>query len=213
MKINRRILIIFVFLFLVYLCFYAFEFEIRTRTDFWIIPTQILISASLFILIFFLRMKWFLKLVICLGFIYVLFIGLSQTGIWKFSLKRYVRQEKENYLKLVNEIDKTNEQRLSYVSCFSNEINLRPKLNYKENSEIFEAICKQIMEVDCLEVSLNKETGKYLFVMSRFIDNGYGLLYCKHDGTFEQILNERIDGLQITSIVKAENNWYYVSFT
>ena len=49
--------------------------------------------------------------------------------------------------------------------------------------------------------------------MSRFIDNGYGLLYCKHDGTFEQILNERINGLQITSIVKAENNWYYVSFT
>lgn len=209
MKRNRVILIILGILFLIYLSFYANEFSIRTRTNFWIIPTRItLILLSIFLLLL-LRIKWWIKLLFLNIFIgFILFI-IPRTGLWKYSLRKYVEKEKREYIKFANEINKIDVSNLTYLSCHNKKINTRPKLDEFQIENMSNSVCQYFEKLDCIEVSLNKEKGSYLFIMSRFIDNGYGLLYSKK----ESIVNKRMNGYQITSMVKAENNWYYVSFT
>ena len=54
-----------------------------------------------------------------------------------------------------------------------------------------------------------------LFGLSRFIDNGYGIALIFED-KLEKIRKEeryKINGLEITSIVKIKEDWYYISFT
>jgi hypothetical protein len=213
MKKNKIILSIFGILFLVYLFLYANEFEIRTRTEFWIIPTKMMIALILIFLLIILKAKWWLKLLSVIAFVGFTIFGLPQTGLWKYSLNRYVEKEKSEYINFVNEIDKISAKNLSYISCQNEQINSRPKLDSMEIVIVSKSICKFIDELDCVEVSLNTKKSKYLFVMSRFIDNGYGLLYCKDELNIDKIYDERINGLEITSILKVENKWYYVSFT
>ncbi|HMS66896.1 MAG TPA: hypothetical protein PKD18_02110 [Saprospiraceae bacterium] len=146
-------------------------------------------------------------------FIWFLLDGLSLTGLWKYSLYRYVEKEKVEYVKFAKEIDKISNKNLEYISCFDNEINSRPSLDSSEEESIKEPICNYFKMLDCVEVSLDRSEGKYLFVMSRFIDNGYGLLYCKNEIDIDSIYNERINGLEVRSVVKVDKHWYYIGFT
>ncbi len=198
---------------MVYLFLYANEFEIRTRTEFWVILTKIVIGLTMIILLLLLKTKWWNKLISAICLIVIIMFGLPKTGLWKYSLKKYVAEEKSEYIKLVNQIDEFDNKYLTYVSCFNNQINSRPKLNSIEIESYKKQFCDLINNLDCVEISLDKSSNKYLFVMSRFIDNGYGLLYCKNNLEVDQIFSKRINGLEITSVVKVEKGWYYVSFT
>lgn len=213
MKNNKTLLSIFGLLFLVYLWLYANEFEIRTRTEYWIFSTKVILFLIMSVLILLLQKIWWLKLISMIGFIGILIFGLPQTGLWNYSLKKYVAKEKSNYFNFVSEIDKIEEKKLSYISCADGKINARPKLDSIKIALVYPTICQYITELDCVEVSMNKRRDKYLFVMERFIDNGYGLLYCKKELDLSDIFTERINGLEIRNIIKVEKNWYYVSFT
>lgn len=165
------------------------------------------------ILLLLLNKKWWLKLFSIIAFVGFLIFGLPQTGLWKYSLNKYVDKEQSNYINFVNEIDKIKEKNLSYISCYDDQLISRPKLDNMEIAIIRNSICKYKKDLDCVSVSLNKKKNKYLFVMSSFIGNGYGLLYCKEELNRDEIFSERINGLEIRSVVKVNEKWYYVSFT
>lgn len=64
-------------------------------------------------------------------------------------------------------------------------------------------------------IEIDKNNDLVLLSMSRFIDNGYGLAWIEDD-KIDKIITERryrVNGLEITSIVKIKENWYYISFT
>ncbi len=213
MKRNKILLSIFGIFFLLYLYIYANEFEISTRTEFWIVSTKMIIVLVMIILLLLLNKKWWLKLFSIIAFVGFLIFGLPQTGLWKYSLNKYVDKEQSNYINFVNEIDKIKEKNLSYISCYDDQLISRPKLDNMEIAIIRNSICKYKKDLDCVSVSLNKKKNKYLFVMSSFIGNGYGLLYCKEELNRDEIFSERINGLEIRSVVKVNEKWYYVSFT
>lgn len=213
MRRNTIILSIIGILFLVYLFLYANEFEIRTRTEFWITLTEFLVALLIFVLLLFLNSKWSVKLIGFIALAVFMMFVLPRTGLWRYSLGNYVSKEKSKYIELADDIDAINEDKLSYISCYENQLSSIPKLNDEQIESIKDKICSSIGNLDCVEVVMQKSKGQYLFVMSRFIDNGYGLLYCKNDIGTNGIFSERINGLQITSVSSIENNWYYVSFT
>ncbi len=214
MKKNNVILLLLGMLFLLYLYLYANEFEIRVRTEFWIILAEMIVVLIMMILLLILNVEWWLKLVSLISFVVFLVFALPRTGLWNYSVKNYVEKEKSQYINFVNEIDKIEKERLSYISCRNNQITSRPKLNSIDIEGVSNSICEYIQRLDCVEVSLSRKANKYLFVMSRaFIDNGYGLLYCKEELNIEEIFDERINGLEITSVSKVDEHWYYVSFT
>lgn len=213
MKKNKRILVLFGILLSAYLFLYAHEFEIQTRTDFWVILTEFVISIVLVILILLIKAEWWVKFFGFVALMAFLFILLPKSGLWQYSLNKYVNKNGSEYIKFANEISKIGDERLTYVSCFNGSVNSRPRLDSIENDLFKKSICNYIEDLDCVEVCLDKSKGKFLFVMSRFIDNGYGLLYCESNLEIEQIVNERINGLEITGVVKAQDGWYCVSFT
>jgi hypothetical protein len=213
MKRNKTILATFGILFMVYLFLYANEFQIRTRTEFRVILAELVIGLAMIVLLLLVKTKWWIKLISTICLIAILMFGLPITGLWQHSLKKYVAEEKSEYINLAKQIDVFDNENLTYVSCFNNQINSQPKLNSIEIESNKKPFCELINNLDCVEVSLDKSNNKYLFVMSRFIDNGYGLLYCKSNLEIEQIFSKRINGLEITSVVKVEKGWYYVSFT
>jgi len=144
MKRNRIILSIFGILLIVYLFLYANEFEIRARTEFWIILTEFVVALTLIILLLFLKTKWWFKLLSISGLTVGIIFGLPKTGLWKYSLKKYVTKEKTEYIKLANQIDKFGNENLTYVSCYNNQINSRPKLDSLEIKPFKESLCNFI---------------------------------------------------------------------
>ncbi|MFM9946610.1 MAG: hypothetical protein ACKV1O_01600 [Saprospiraceae bacterium] len=214
MKTNNVILTAITFLLGLFLILYAFEFEIRTRTEYWVTLIEMAIVLLALILILFLRIEWWKKLLGILGLPALIIFGLPYTGLWKFSLKKYVKNEKLNYLTLANKIDKLKEDKLIYISCFKDgRLDTRPKLDQKTMINGQEDICPEFQKLDCFAVAILQEKNYYLFIMSTFFGNGYGLLYCKDDPRSDKIIGARIDAYEITSALKVENNWFYISFT
>lgn len=76
-----------------------------------------------------------------------------------------------------------------------------------------EHICPEFLKVDCVAVAIHKDKNYYLFIIQSFIGNGDGLLYCKDDVHWEEIIDVRINGYEVTGGTQVENNWFYVSFT
>jgi hypothetical protein len=65
------------------------------------------------------------------------------------------------------------------------------------------------------KVEIDKNNDLILLTFYRFIDNGYGIAWVNEEKV-EKIKTEtryRINGLEITSLVKIKDNWYYLSFT
>lgn len=213
MKRNKIISILFGILLLIYLFLYANEFEIRTKTNFWIILTNWGIVLILSILILLIQSKWWIKLLFLVSFLGIMMIGIPKTGLWQYSLIRYVQKEHSEYLNFVKEIDKIEIDNLSHIGCYDDEIISRPSLNPLKSLPFNKSICEHLDNLDCVAVALDKSKDKYLFVMSSFIGNGYGLLYCKKRANIDNLFKERIDGLELTNVVVVNKNWYYVSFT
>jgi len=170
-------------------------------------------ALTITILLLFFKARGWIKTLSFIIFIWFLLDGLSQTGLWKYSLNRYVEKEKAEYVKFAKEIDKIQNKNLDYISCFDNEINSRPSLDSSEEESIKEPICNYFKKLDCGEVSLDRSEGKYLFVMNRSMDNGYGLLYCKFEIDIANIYDKKINGKKVINVVKVDKNWYYIGFT
>ncbi|NUN99607.1 MAG: hypothetical protein HUU01_03215 [Saprospiraceae bacterium] len=214
MKRNNIILTIITFLLCLHVMVYLFEFEIRTRTEYWITLIETTIVSLALILIFFLKTEWWKKLLAIFGLPALLIFGLPYTGLWKFSLKKYVKNEKINYLVLAGKIDQLNKSELTYISCFEDgRLNTRPKLDKETMTNGWKSICSEFQNTDCVAIAIQKDKNYYLFIMSSFIGNGYGLLYCNDNPHSDEIINIQINGYEITNVIKVENNWFYVSFT
>ena len=188
--------------------------HLNLRLEHWTILIEIAIVFLVLILILFLKIEWWKKHLAIVGLPALIIFGLPYTGLWKFSLKKYVKNEKLSYLALSNKIDKLKEDELTYISCFKDgRLNTRPKLDTETMISAQEGICPEFQKFDCVSVAIQKEKNYYLFIMSTFFGNGYGLLYCKDDPPRNEIIDAQINGYEITGVIKVENNWFYVSFT
>lgn len=118
-----------------------------------------------------------------------------------------------NYLKYEEYIGEHNNelaQKIDYLSCRDGELFTKPQL---KDANTKSTICVKFSELDANEVFINQTDSKYLFAMHRFIDNGYGLLYSTANFNKDEFFKERINGLQLTSIHRVMDKWYYVTFT
>ena len=136
-------------------------------------------------------------------------IGISiiqgELNVWKIPAKKEVKMIEDNYSELFNYL----KTQPSDYSLGNKKVLNSPIIN-QENKILVSSLFNnsKILEIE-------KTNSEILFVYNRFIDNGYGLLYSPNSDFEEEFWNEpfKINGLDLTSISKISDNWYYVSFT
>lgn len=186
-------------------------FEFPNSLKFSLLRASLFLIALIIALIFI--KNWKFKLITIL-FIVVFSIFQGELNIWKIPAKKYVNsietEHKEAYNFLISQ------QTIQSVSSNSKREIL---LNHKQSDTFHisefhkKEIKKLILSTEIKEIEKN-DLG-VLFILSRFIDNGYGLFYVTNKDFINKFQSEiiNINGLQITGISKISDSWYRVSFT
>ncbi len=210
MKKNKVIAILIGISLIAYLAIHALEFKIKINSPYWTVFAKLGLALLITIAPLTLKVKWTNRIGLSTLMALILVFLIPKLGIWNISLNQYVNNESDKYEKYIvlhnNELD----QRVKYLSCRDGELFTKPKLDEESSNA---SVCESFEKLDVNEVFINQTNSKYLFAMHRFIDNGYGLLYTKESFVREEFYKERVNGLQLTSIKKVRENWYYVTFT
>ncbi len=180
----------------------AYGFELRIQTTLWILLIKFILILFTLILFLFFRMKWIYKLIGIGALVFFYIYVIPASGLWKFSLNRYVRINGDEYENCVQGIQEIDTSGISYFSCseqnemdFSwtdDSLKLAKKISYSK-------ACSILNSLESNEVFINSKNHLYLFALSRFIDNGYGILFSSDGLSEKSIIENRIAGLDITS--------------
>ncbi|SMC65190.1 hypothetical protein [Moheibacter sediminis] len=165
---------------------------------------RILLFITVIIIALYYLKDWKLRLIVVISIIGISVLQ-GELNVWKIPARKEVKMIEDNYSELFSYL-KNQPTDFSLVS----KTILYPQTINQENKEL---ISKLFNNSAILEIE--KNNSEILFVYDRFIDNGYGLLYTPKPEFEEEFWKEpfRINGLDITSISKISENWYYVSFT
>ena len=210
MKKNKAIIILIGLCLIAYLSIHAFEFKIQINSPYWSVFVKLGLALFIIIAPLTLNTKWINKIGLSTVMAIMFMFLIPKLGIWNISLNNYVKNQTNKYEEYINLHNVEIDQRIKYLSCRDGELFTKPKIDDELSNKY---ICESFGKLDVNEVFINKSNSKYLFAMHRFIDNGYGLLYSKENFDRDKFYKERVNGLQITSIKKVNENWYYVTFT
>lgn len=167
-----------------------------------------LIRISIFLIVIIIALyylkDWKLKFFTIISII-VFSILQGELNFWKIPARKEAKMIENNYSELFN-----------YLKNQQNNLSITPKKVLESsmtNQENKKLISQLFNNSDILHIE--KTNSEILYVYDRFIDNGYGLLYSPKSNFEEEFWKEpfKINGLDITSISKISENWYYVSFT
>jgi len=182
----------------------------------WLVIARIGIFITAIILSLIIIQTWKYKL-LTIGLIVIFSLGQGQLQLWKIPTRKYAFELFKEYDKPINIVLRNDSIRtIHYRHQDGLVITMGHK--YKNDSISISNADRQLIiqfltTTDVIEIEKN-QFGT-LFIMSRFIDNGYGLFYA----TQEQIelikKTERfnINGYDVTGYSEIGDNWYYLSFT
>ena len=193
-----------------YLILHALEFRIQINSPYWSVFAKFGLGLLLVFLPLSLKAKWIVRITFSILMGISLMLLIPKLRIWNISLNHYVKNNHINYENYIDQHEKELARKIEYVSCREGVLMTKPKL---EETNLNSTICRTFEELDVSEVFINQSNSKYLFAMHRFIDNGYGLLYSTANFNKSEFYEERVNGLQLTSIHKIDSKWYYVTFT
>ncbi|WP_127345043.1 hypothetical protein [Ancylomarina longa] len=159
--------------------------------------------------------NWIPKL-ITIGLIVIFSILQGQLNLWKIPTRKYAIELYKDNDKAINLIIQQDSIRKIYNRPLDGLI--VENFRYGVDSVLLNASERKIIEsfiktTDIIEIE-KCEFG-VLFIMRRFIDNGYGLFFVTKE-QLEKIEKEerfRINGYDVTGFSKITNGWYYLSFT
>jgi len=185
-------------------------------TSIWLLILRIVIFISIIILSLIIIRTWKYKF-LTIGLIIILSLGQGELNLWKIPARKYV-------FKLLKEHDKPINLILKHDSILTiyyrpqDELVITSGSNCKKDSTSFSESDRQLFiqffeSTDVIEIEKN-QFGT-LFIMSRFLDNGYGLFYATQEQIqlIKQSEHFDIDGYDVTGYSKIRDNWYYLSFT
>jgi len=158
--------------------------------------------------------KWYLKLITVIAII-LFSLMQGELKLWKIPAKRYVIEFEKEYDKTMSQINENDSLR----SCI-----MRPegllfiKVDHNRDTVLLSDpnlhyLVSVIKDSDVIQIEKTEHVT--LFIMSRFIDNGYGICIITEEN-MKKIENEdrfRINGYDVTGFTHLKGNWYYLSFT
>ena len=182
----------------------------------WLLVLRIMIFLTSIILSFIIIKTWKYKL-LTIGLIIIISMGQGQLKLWKIPAKNYIVELIKDHDKPIKLILGQDSIRTIHYS-FQCRLLVTKGLNYTKDSIIFSGLNKQLL-IQFLKNSEIKEIEKNqfgtLFIMSRFIDNGYGLFHATPENIAKLLETKRfrINMYDVTGYTKIWENWYYLSFT
>ncbi len=209
---NKWNLIFLAILLLTKSIFQLFDFP----TSNWLLIIRIGIFIAAIILSLIIIRTWKFKL-LTIGLIIIFSLGQGLLKLWKIPAKKYVFELYKDHDKPINIVLRNDSIRtIDYRPVDGLIITFGQK--YEVDSILFsdsdrQLITQLLKTTEIIEIEKN-QFGT-LFIMSRFLDNGYGLFFA----TQEQIemINKtkrfNINGYDVTGFSKIWDNWYYLAFT
>jgi hypothetical protein len=172
---------------------------------------RVLIVVICFILLFFYKAKLIWKF--CLFFAYCsLLYAISLLGAWKIGAKDFISKNETS----LDNID----SRLSFDSINSYLVRRpfdsilvkdRNGENFAIKKELKEDLISFNSQIGFFEIEI--ENGLKMIILSRFIDNGYGLIKLNTEQIEMLKKQRRINGYTIKGISDIKDGWYYIWFT
>ena len=159
--------------------------------------------------------KWIPKL-ITIGLIIGISIFQGQLDLWKFPARKYTTELYKEHHVAINlilhqdSIRRIYNHHLQGLIVENQEYEVDSILLNETERNIIQTFIKttEIVEIEKSEYGV-------LFILSRFIDNGYGLFFVTEEQLKE--INEldrfRINGYDVKGYSKITNGWYRLSFT
>lgn len=159
--------------------------------------------------------NWISKL-ITVGLVVLFSLLQGQLNLWKVPTRKYAIELYKDNDRAINLILQQDSIRRIYNRSLNGLI--VENLDYGIDSVLLNDSERTLIEsfiktTDIIEIE-KCEFG-VLFIMRRFIDNGYGLFLVTQE-QLEKIEKEeqfRINGYDVTGFSKITNCWYYLSFT
>lgn len=185
-------------------------------TSNWLLLLRVGIFITTIILTIIIIRPWKFKL-LTIGLLIIISLGQGQLKLWKIPANKYVLELYKKHDKPINFVLSHDSIRTIYyrhqdgLAIYSGQRNRIDSISFTDADR--QLIIEFLKTTDVIEIEKN-QFGT-LFIMSRFIDNGYGLFY----STQEQIKliekSERfnINGYDVTGYSKICDNWYYLGFT
>lgn len=179
----------------------------------WFLRIGIFLTAIILSLI--IIRNWIPKL-ITIGLIVIFSILQGQLNLWKIQTRKYAIELYKDNDKAINLILQQDSIRRIYNRPLDGLI--VENLQYGVDSVLLNDSERKIIKsfiktTDIIEIE-KCEFG-VLFIMRRFIDNGYGLFFVTKEQLekIEKVERFRINGYDVTGFSKIANGWYYLSFT
>jgi hypothetical protein len=188
-------------------------YDFPSSYGFWFLRIGIFLTAVILSLI--MIRNWISKL-ITIGLIIIISLLQGQLNLWKVPTRKYaIELYKDNDI-AINLILQQDSVRRIYKRPLDGlivenlEYGIDSILLNDSERTLIESFIKNtdIIEIEKCEFGV-------LFIMRRFIDNGYGLFFVTQE-QLERIEKKerfRINGYDVTGFSKIANGWYYLSFT
>ena len=150
------------------------------------------------------------------GLVILFSFGQGFLNLWEVSAERYVESEMPKYKEEINSLIERKDYSTIYyrgnekVFILDRSSQLDTLLLSDNEIQFYSSFFNKS---DFIQVEKNREL--ILFIMYRFIDNGYGLGLIS-DENFEKVKKQkryRINGLEITGMTRISGDWCYISFT
>jgi hypothetical protein len=144
-------------------------------------------------------------------------IGVSSLNLWKVPAKVFIHKISKEHHEAIQDIIST-DTIISIGKRRSNELNDSAGLRLAINHTFFEDSLlhrdiQNLLTTGIIEVE--KNSYGTLFIMDRFIDNGYGLFWSTNEQieAFKKMERMEVNGYHVTNLSRIGGNWYYLSFT
>jgi len=153
---------------------------------------------------------------ITVGLVILFSFGQGFINLWEISAERYVESEMTKHKEAINSLVEREDYTTIHfrnnekVYLLDRSSKLDTLLLSDDEIQFYTSF---FMESDFFQIEKNEELT--LFIMYRFIDNGYGLGLIR-DENLEEIKKQkryRINFLEITGMTRISGDWYYISFT
>ena len=175
----------------------------------WILTILRVLIFIIAIMLSFVIVKKLKYQIITLILVLLFSYGQGYINLWKISTARYIKSVMNKYEKEINSfIEREDYSSIMYQG--ENKIYDKDREGTLLASDYYSSFFKN---TDFIQVEKNEDL--ILFVMYRFIDNGYGLGLINEEN-FEKIKKQKrykVNGLEITGMTRIFGDWYYISFT